>query len=141
MERAEAIAHDLSALGLEVFDEPHPAAVSWLGEIRRVAEREPMIWLGVVYLFEGSRMGSMLLVRSLSRALGVAANVGMGLDYHLQGANESYAHWQRLKERLDGLPLVESDRMAACQGAKATFRMLHDVYSTPAELQLSTELT
>lgn len=129
MRRTSAIARDLVALGADATPVLHPAVVAWLAAVQTEAEVRPEVWLGVLYLFEGSRMGSLALARPLSRALGVAAAPGHGLDYHLDGAAGRGPRWAQFKAALDALPLTHEQQDAATWGAVATFEMLFDVYA------------
>ena len=129
MARAELIVRDLIALGHEPTEEDHPSSRVWIAALRERAEVTPEAWLGVIYLFEGSRMGSMALLRPLSRGLGVATSPGTGLDYHLEGVADLVPRWQWAKATLDALPLGPSEQQAALWGASSTFLMLHDLYA------------
>jgi heme oxygenase len=127
--RAEVIERDLVALGADPEPADHPAVDGWLAELRAGTAEA---WLGVVYLFEGSKMGSMALLRPMARALGVPPAPGHGLDYHLDGIADRVPRWQRLKAALNALPLTPGQREAAVAGAVAAFRMLEAVYACPA---------
>ena len=129
--RAGVIEGDLVALGAEPIATDHPAAENWLAAVRDRAERQPEAWLGVIYLFEGSRMGSMALLRPVSRALGVVPAPGQGVDYHLDGIADRVPRWQRLKAALNALPFSVEQQQAAVWGAVETFGMLHELYASP----------
>ena len=129
--RAVVLENDLIALGYEPLEEEHTSVGLWLAALRERAEVTPETWLGVIYLFEGSRMGSMALLRPLARGLGVAASPGTGLDYHLEGIADLVPRWKRTKATLDALPLGASAQQSAIWGASATFLMLHDLYEVP----------
>ncbi|MFO0798587.1 MAG: biliverdin-producing heme oxygenase [Gemmataceae bacterium] len=131
MARADVIEGDLAALGTDPTPAAHPAVDIWLASLRERAEVRPEVWLGVVYLFEGSRMGSMALLRPVSRALGVAPAPGQGVDYHLDGIADRVPRWQRLKAVFNALPLSPEQQKAAVWGAVATFQMLGAVYAAP----------
>ena len=109
--RAAVIERDLVALGAEPEAADHPATDDWLAAVG--GHPEPAAWLGVIYLFEGSRMGSMALLRPVARALGVPPAPGCGVDYHLDGAAGLMPRWQRFKAALDALPLTPGQQDAA----------------------------
>lgn len=130
--RADVIRRDLLALGAEPTPVSHPAINVWLAAVRERAEVRPEVWLGAVYLFEGSRMGSLALARPLARALGVSPAPGCGLDYHLDGAAGRVPRWTRFKAALDAFPLAPEQQRAAAWGAAAMFQMLYALYAAPA---------
>lgn len=128
MERAGVIARDLAALGGE------PAGPC--GPVRLLAERAdrwatetPWALVGALYVLEGSRMGSMVLARSLTRALGVAAQQGAGLDYHVEGIATRPADWKRFRAAVAGLPLSEAQHDDIVSAATATMDTLVEVYA------------
>ena len=129
MARASIIEGDLEALGFEATPEEELVSRVWISTLIKEAETTPETWLGVIYLFEGSRMGSMALLKSMARALNVPPLPGHGLDYHLDGAPEVVRRWQRTKGLMDALPLTEEAQQAAISSALATFQLLHDLYS------------
>jgi heme oxygenase len=132
MARVDAIRRDLTALGADPTPVSHPAARVWLAAAKEQAEVRPELWLGVLYLFEGSRMGSLAMARPLARALGVAPAPGNGLDYHLDGAAGRPMRFAKLKAAMDALALDRDEEQAAVRGAAATFQMLYRLYSAPA---------
>ncbi|QJW97808.1 biliverdin-producing heme oxygenase [Frigoriglobus tundricola] len=101
----------------------------WLAAVRERAEVRPEAWLGVLYVFEGSRMGSMALLRPVARALGTHPRPGHGVDYHLDGVADRVPRWQRFKATVNALPLTPEQHQSVVWGATATFRMLHEVYA------------
>ena len=128
--RTGVLERDLRALGDDETEvTSHPAIDSWLGELRTLAAEYPETWLGVIYLFEGSRMGSMALLRPLAKALRVPPIPGHGLDYHADGIADRVPRWQRMKRTLDALPLSAEQRHAAVRGAVASFEMLRELYT------------
>lgn len=119
MTRAPLLAADLAALG----DVPAPpaadAAVDRLtAEFPEWAAVRPWALVGALYVTEGSRMGSMLLARSLAAAFGVRPEPGVGLDYHVAGIATRPADWQRFKAAVNALPLTPA-RAADVLGAAA----------------------
>lgn len=122
--RAAAALHDLRALGAEPG--PVPAAVAaWAAE---VADGHPAGWAGAGYVFEGSRMGSRLLLRALARGFGVEPRPGVGLDYHLPPPGDPAAGWKRVVAALTALDTDPSARAAIVGGAVATFEVLFAIH-------------
>lgn len=132
MGRVGAIERDLTALGYEPDAADHPACDAWIAEMRDVAATHPAVWLGVIYLFEGSRMGSMALLKPLAKALGVPPIPGRGLDYHADGLADRVPRWLRTKAMLNALPLNDEQRDAAVRGAVSAFELLRELYSASA---------
>ena len=134
MARIDAISRDLAALGAETSPLNHPEVGIWMAALRERAEVHPEVWLGVIYLFEGSRMGSLMLARPLAQALGVLPLPGHGLDYHLDGAAGRGPRWNRFKTAVDSLTLSIPQQQAVTWGAVVTFQMMYDIYATPVSL-------
>lgn len=130
MARAPQLAADLAALAEddEAVDPAEP--VARLAEsLRGWADRAPHALVGALYVLEGSRMGSMLLARSLTRALGVEPRPGHGLDYHLDGIATRPADWKAFKATLAGLPLTEAERDEVVHAATVTMDALVALYA------------
>jgi heme oxygenase len=128
MERAETILVDLAALGDAGPGEPTAATQRLVARIRDWATKSPWALIGCLYIFEGSRMGSMMMVRPLSASLNVSPEAGQGLDYHLDGAATRPQTWQRFKARLNALALTPEQCAAVVEGATATMNGLYDLY-------------
>jgi len=69
-------------------------------------------------------MGSQVLAPRLAAALGVPAEPGCGLDYHLAGSGRRADDWCRFKRRLDKLCTRESDRQQVISAAGQTMDQL-----------------
>lgn len=112
------------------------AAVLQLGRLfRSWAESTPWALLGALYVTEGSRMGSMILARSLAKAFEVRPEPGVGLDYHVVGIETRPADWQRFKAAVNSLRLTTSQSADILDAAVATMGGLIAVYaSLPAEM-------
>ena len=94
--------------------------------------------LGTAYIFEGSRMGSMFLVRALAKAFPVPMEPGQGLDYHLEGLATRRQDWARFRGQLDSLPLTESQQDDVLFAAIETMKSLHNLYEAVPTGQLVT---
>jgi heme oxygenase len=130
MARAELLRRDRAALGGDpLAAEPLPETRGLVERVREWADATPWALLGVLYVFEGSRMGSMVLGRRLSASLGVPAAPGHGLDYHLDGAADRPRAWGRLKGELDALPLTPAQQGDVVAAAAETMDRLCAVYA------------
>lgn len=130
MARSPLLAADLAVLG-----EPAavPAADAVIDELaRRLGEwgrATPWALVGPLYVVEGSRMGSMLLARSLSAGFGVKPEPGVGLDYHVAGMATRPADWQRFKAAVNALPLTPAEADDVVAAATATMDALVAMYA------------
>ena len=75
-------------------------------------------------------MGSLFLAKSLARGLGVPAEPGCGLDYHLEGAAIRPRSWQSFKQQLDRIPFTTGQQTEIVDAAVATMQHLHGLYES-----------
>lgn len=128
MDRAGAIRRDLQALIGDSTAAEHPLIDQFVEQARTWLEQSPWSLLGVLYVLEGSRMGSMVLVRSLSRAFQVQPAAGVGLDYHWDGMTTRPQDWGQFKGVLSALPLSDTQTEHVGQAALSTMEALVDIY-------------
>lgn len=128
MSRTETLRRDLSFWGIDAPDSPRPEAGRLASMFERWSDAAPWSLLGAVYVFEGSRMGSMFLAKSIGRALGVAPTPGNGLDYHAEGMTTRPRDWAAFRESLRSAPLDEAQARDVVDAASATFDALYDLY-------------
>lgn len=129
MTRASIAARDLDALGhpADVADPVAPAIAELAGRFAEWVAR-PAALIGALYVLEGSKMGSMILAKSLGRCLDV--NRGeVGLDYHLDGVAGRGADWKRFRAAVAELPLSEAGQADAVAGATQTMDALVATYA------------
>jgi heme oxygenase len=126
--RAPALQSDLAALDASVADTCRPATRRLLGLFADWSQRAPEALLGAFYVFEGSRMGSMLLLQPLAAGLGLPVEPGHGLDYHLAGLADRPRQWVQLKAQIDQLPLNAAQQERVIAAAAATMEALFDLY-------------
>ncbi len=110
MLRTPAIKRDLSFWGVRLADltiMPETQTITQL--IRTSVASDPVSLLGFIYVLEGSRMGSLVIVKPLSAAFQVAPHDGQGLDYHTDGARKTPGRLAAWKARVGQLGLTESD--------------------------------
>lgn len=126
--RADDIQRDLIALGIGEI-EPTPETVADMIEaIREWPAVSPWKLLGALYVFEGSRMGSLFMAKSLARAFDLTPAPGAGLDYHLAGAATRPQTWMGFRQSINALQLNEADAADVLAGAVETMTALNEVY-------------
>lgn len=129
--RTETLRRDLAALGAD------PTAAHRLLPETRELQQDFRLWgasdpwrlAGALYVFEGSRMGSMFLGPAIARAFGVPAAPGRGIDYHLEGVAERPRLWKELKLRLAGAVVASGAEDSGLAGTTATMEGLLRVYA------------
>jgi heme oxygenase len=127
MARRETLKRDLAILGGAL----KPAAPPTRALMERFASWRTAVWplVGALYVFEGSRMGSMVLAAPLAGALGVPLAPGNGLDYHLDGMHDRPQTWREFKTALVGLPLDAAEQETVVRAAADTMDGLCAVYA------------
>jgi heme oxygenase (biliverdin-producing, ferredoxin) len=126
--RADDIQRDLIALGFSEIEPTPEAVMDMILAIREWPAESPWKLLGALYVFEGSRMGSLVMAKSLARAFGLAPTPGAGLDYHLAGAATRPQTWMGFRASVNALQLGEADAADVLAGAVETMSALNDVY-------------
>lgn len=129
MARAEVILNDLRALGRAGTGPRLPPTQTLVTDLDCCARHAPVSLLGALYVLEGSRMGSMMLVKPLAEALHQPAAPGHGLDYHLDGMAERPRTWQGFKAALSAVPLTEQDQHQVVNAAVLTMAGLYEIYA------------
>jgi heme oxygenase len=127
MHRTNTIMADLAALEMEIAP-IQPCTTRTLQAVRAAAHASPWALLGCLYVLEGSRMGSMVLVKPLSAALKVELRPGQGLDYHLEGMQTRPRDWMQFKARLTALELDADQTQQAIHGAQLMMQGLYAIY-------------
>ncbi len=129
MNRSEILKQDAEALQFEDDETLHAAVEAFVATLHDWSAESPWKLLGVLYVLEGSRMGSLALVRPLSKALGVALQKGTGIDYHLDGAAQRPQIWQAFRAKLAQFPLTPEQMVEVQSAACHTMSVLHDMYA------------
>lgn len=130
MERADLLERDAEALGIDLNDDgPCPAIQTLINAAGAPGPKWNLI--GVLYVLEGSRMGSLALAPRLARALDVPMRPGSGLDYHLDGAADRMKNWPALRGRIAKLPIRPEDEADAVTAAVVTMSLLAELYEMP----------
>ncbi len=129
MNRAEVVERDLVHLGVEAERTPVTSTLKLQGCILHWSQTVPWALLGSLYIFEGSRMGSMVLARALAKAFDLPAEPGNGLDYHLDASGQRTKLWRHFKETLNGLPWQPAQVEEIVAAATTTMQLLYDLYA------------
>lgn len=121
-DRVAAVLQDCQDLGVSeaALGEDKQAAVAQI--------TDPYTALGWVYTVEGSNLGAAFLLKMARAQLELTETFGAR---HLAGHDDGRgAHWKRFREDLDALPLSESQRELAAQGAMAAFTFARESVET-----------
>ncbi len=129
MARTPLLTRDRQHFPLDPLDRPHPAAAELAEQFSEWKVSAPHKLLGVLYVLEGSRMGSMALVRPLARAFALTPQPGVGLDYHLDGIAGRPQRWGEFRAALAGVTLNDTQQAEVCEAAVAVMEGLCEMYS------------
>lgn len=130
MIRTGTIARDLKAFGfgLDSFEiMPETALITQ--KIRTWGKTVPHALLGCIYILEGSRMGSLVIAKPLSRTLDLVAGEVSGIEYHLEGAAQTPARLREFKARVDNAGLDDQAEADLIEGAVQFMDMLNTLYA------------
>jgi heme oxygenase len=128
--RRLALARDLGAFGADPGTAP-AAVGEWADAL--AASGQPAAWAGAGYVFEGSRMGSRMLVRSIARGFGLDPRPGVGLDFHLDAGPDPVGSWKRVTAALEALGGDPAPRAALVAAAVRTFELLYALHEDAME--------
>jgi heme oxygenase len=133
MARERTLQRDMAALGLAGRGEPLSETECLLELFREWSRLSPWSLLGALYIYEGSRMGSMFLARPLAESLGVPMEAGHGLDYHLEGLDTRPQVWKQFKANLQAAPYSLEQKKDIIRAATRTMQALYDLYTALPE--------
>jgi heme oxygenase len=130
MVRTTAIKRDLNFWGVRLGDLTiMPEAIATTQLIRSSVENDPVSLLGFIYVLEGSRMGSLVIVKPLSAAFQVTPHDGQGLDYHTEGARKTPGRLAAWKARVEQLGLNDADVTVMESAAVGLMESLTSLYA------------
>lgn len=130
MVRTTSISRDLNAFGFGINSfPPMKETLAIIGQIRDWAIEKPFALLGCVYILEGSRMGSLVIAKPLSKTLGLAQGQTAGIEYHLEGAGQTPARIRAFKEKIDQSVLAVKETENLTEGAVRFMELLNDLYA------------
>jgi len=129
MARTEALQRDLGFWGADLGElttlPETDRTVAWIHSLHRT---EPIGLLGLVYVLEGSRMGSLVIAKPLAAALGTLPVEGKGLDYHTEGARETPMRLKSWKAKIDQNPFSQLEIESIIQSSVTFMDLLNQVY-------------
>ena len=129
MARAPVLRRDLRRLGARrapPLEAGTRVLVEWFADWSR---ETPWRLAGALYIFEGSRLGSAVLVHPLGHALGTGTGPGQGIDYHLAATRDRLKEWLDFKARLQRRVHSRDREDAVLHGALATIEGLYEIYA------------
>jgi heme oxygenase len=130
IDRSSVIVRDLVALNASACHQIESCVLDFVANVEEWALASPWKLLGVLYVLEGSRMGSLVLAKPVARSLGLQPALGVGLDYHLEAAAQRPQLWQQFRGTLTMLDLSHEQRCEVEAAAVATMSCLHELYQT-----------
>jgi heme oxygenase len=137
MTRSRLLDGDRAVFGGDEFGQPHPAVGELCGRFEEWRQSAPWKLLAPLYVLEGSRMGSMALLRPLAKAFGLAPQPGVGLDYHLDGIATRPQKWQQFRATLAGIPLTADQQEEVCSAAVTVMVGLCELYTAAAAVPVA----
>lgn len=99
-------------------------------QLLRACGGDPGALTGVVYVLEGSRLGSTILCRKIAGALGLSLTDTDGLAYHLHRRELLGEDFRALVLGLESMERSFHDRVVA--GACSAFSCMKELYANPA---------
>jgi heme oxygenase len=130
MARGPVLRRDITNLGGTEATAIHDVIQNLQSEFQAWATTKPHALLGALYVMEGSRMGSMVLARSLTKALRVEPRPGTGLDYHIEGIATRPMDWKKFRETLAQMPWSEIETAEIVHAATITMDALVELYAS-----------
>lgn len=129
MARTVDLRNDLNALGSQDNDGLVLRLTLEFGILlHEWANHRPAALLGVLYVLEGSRMGSLVLSRTLAHAFNVPVSLGHGIDYHVRDMAQRVPQWKQFKGTLDSMAMSPDEQGDVLHGAERTFETLLGIY-------------
>ncbi|XZE34413.1 biliverdin-producing heme oxygenase [Pirellulaceae bacterium SH501] len=129
MVRTPTIERDLAVWSQSVSDFKVLSPTSRLCvRMRYWGINRPESLLGCVYVLEGSRMGSLIIGKTLGRALGLQANSDAGLAYHLEGAEWTPRRFKGFKDAIDSATWSDDQQESIIEGAADFMSLLLALY-------------
>lgn len=131
MMRTATLIRDLNFFGMnESAFKQLPATASIVERTSQWAAKQPLCILGALYVLEGSRMGSLFIAKTLSKALGLDPEANGGIEYHTEGAAHTPIRFRSLKQSFDGSITEHSEQRDVVDGAYQFMSLFFDLYST-----------
>ncbi len=128
MARFAAIERDLEYFGNVESATPLGETLEFCQQIHQWASESPVSLLGLLYVLEGSRMGSMVLAKSLGKAFALKMDLHHGLDYHIEGIATRPQVWVKWKLQLDQQAFSSSEMEKIIEASIAGMNGLYHIY-------------
>jgi len=130
MVRTPTIVRDLAALGCRLDSmDTLLETQTIVATLQSWSKNLPFALLGCIYILEGSRMGSLVIAKFLSKALGNAPGSFLGIEYHIEGASATPMRVRNLKEQIERAELSQERADAVRLGAVEFMNLLNDMYN------------
>jgi heme oxygenase len=130
MIRTHTITRDMKAFGYRIDTfQPMIEMLAIVNQLRDWATQKPFALLGCIYVLEGSRMGSLVIAKPLSKTLRIAPGETAGIEYHTEGASQTPTRIRAFKEKIDGANLDESTVRDLTEGAVIFMELLNKLYA------------
>ncbi|MEZ6140605.1 MAG: biliverdin-producing heme oxygenase [Zavarzinella sp.] len=133
IQRSHRVWSDLQFHGVDQLLPVHEEINSWLVEMDQLATVSSAAWVGALYVFEGSRMGSRMLVGPLCQALQLPPEMGNGLDYHVENMHDRGQTFRQFMAALDNYPAKEEVATVIVEAAVKTFQLLYQLHLAMTE--------
>jgi len=129
MVRTPTIVRDLTALGYRLDSmDALLETQTIVATLQSWSKDLPFALLGCIYILEGSRMGSLVIAKFLSKALGNEPGSSNGIEYHTEGASATPMRVRNLKEQIERAELSQERADAVKLGAVEFMNLLNDLY-------------
>jgi heme oxygenase len=99
-------------------------AHAFITQLHYFQAHKPAALLGCVYVFEGSMLGSQLLLPLIQQSYHLQDD---GCRYYASWMNYSPHHWKQFKQRLDDCAHTGADIDAIVDGASSTFIAIQQI--------------
>ena len=130
MIRTKTIAKDLKAFAFSLDSfKPMNETLAIVTRFRKWANEQPYSLLGCIYVLEGSRMGSLVIAKPLSKTLGLEPGATAGIEYHTEGAAQTPARLKAFKAKIEDANLDETASNDLIQGAVEFMELLNQLYA------------
>lgn len=98
-------------------------------DLNQWAKTKPWCLVGAIFIFEGSRMGAMLVTGPIAKSLGVPCEPGNGIDFLLKNLQARAKGWHVTKTKLDNICCDPGHQADAREGALHTMRVMCELYN------------
>ncbi len=126
MARLPELNQDLSHFTVDIPKAPVQRATADFVQAIEHASEMPVMLLGFLYVFEGSRLGAQFVLPHLQAAYELDA---YGVQYYRGRGAQTRAQWQQFGQRMDEAITQIADQNLVVDGAKMAFLHLQHLFS------------